>query len=128
VLVLAALEDQITKDNAGRIKSKLILELANRPVTPQADEILAQNTIPVIPDILANAGGVVVSYFEWVQNSMNYYWSKEEVLKKLEEYMTRAARELEKTCGNYKCVMREGLYISAINRILHAERLRGILK
>jgi len=128
VLVLAALEDQITKDNAERVKTKLILELANRPVTPKADEILAQKTIPVIPDILANAGGVVVSYFEWVQNSMNYYWSKEEVLKKLEEYMTKAARELEKTCGNYKCVMRDGLYISAINRILHAERLRGILK
>ena len=106
----------------------MILELANRPVTPEADAILAKKVIPVIPDILANAGGVVVSYFEWVQNSSNYYWEEEYVLKKLEEYMIKAAKELEKACENYKCNMREGLYMSAINKILHAERLRGVLK
>lgn len=128
VLILAALEDQITKDNADEVKTRMILELANRPITPEADEILIKKSIPVIPDILANAGGVVVSYFEWVQNSMNYYWKEEKVLKKLEEYMTTAVGELEKTCRNYKCVMRDGLYISAINKVLRAERLRGVLK
>jgi|TARA_Y100000310_G_scaffold344724_2_gene459061 glutamate dehydrogenase/leucine dehydrogenase len=128
VLILAALEDQITKENADKIKAKMILELANRPVTPEADTILAGKGIPVIPDILANAGGVAVSYFEWAQNSMNYYWSEKEVMDKLEKYMATAAKELEKTCSNYKCVMREGLYISSINKILHAERVRGVLK
>ena len=128
VLVLAALEDQITKGNAGKVRAKMVLELANRPITPEADEILASRTIPVIPDILANAGGVVVSYFEWVQNATNYYWTEDYVLKKLEEYMTKSAKELEMACGSYKCVMREGLYISAINKILHAERLRGVLQ
>jgi len=128
VLILAALEDQITEKNVDKVKAKMILELANRPVTPKADAILAKKVIPVIPDILANAGGVVVSYFEWVQNSSNYYWEEEYVLEKLEEYMTKAARELEKACESYKCNMREGLYMSAINKILHAERLRGVLK
>ena len=128
VLVLAALEDQITIDNVENIKAKMILELANRPITPEADLILEKNKIMVIPDIIANAGGVVVSYFEWVQNSMNYYWEEQDVLKKLEEYMTKAAKELETACETYKCVMRDGLYISAINKILHVERLRGVLK
>ena len=128
VLVLAALEDQITKGNAGRERPKMVLGLANRPITPEGDEIFAGRTIPVIPDILANAGGVVVSYFEWVQNATNYYWTEDYVLKKLEEYMTKSAKELEMACGSYKCVMREGLYISAINKILHAERLRGVLQ
>jgi len=128
VLILAALEDQITKENVDKVKTRMILELANRPITPEADVILAKRVIPVIPDILANAGGVVVSYLEWVQNSMNYYWTEEEVLKKLEEYMTTATGELEKTCKNYSCMMRDGLYISAINKILHVERLRGVLK
>ena len=71
---------------------------------------------------------MVVSYFEWVQNATNYYWTEDYVLKKLEEYMTKSAKELEMACGSYKCVMREGLYISAINKILHAERLRGVLQ
>ncbi|MCH8905998.1 MAG: hypothetical protein IH840_02825, partial [Candidatus Heimdallarchaeota archaeon] len=105
----------------------VILEMANRPIIPEADTILEKKSI-VIPDILANAGGVVVSYFEWVQNSMNYYWTKEEVYKKLEEYMVTATREVEKACKNFKCNMRNALYILAVNRILKAERLRGVLK
>jgi len=128
VLVLAALEDQITKNNAGKVKAKMILELANRPITPEADEILDKSKTLVIPDLLANAGGVVVSYFEWVQNSSNYYWEEEDILNKLKSYMTAAAKELEKTCGNYKCTMRNGLFIMAINKVLHAERLRGTLE
>ena len=128
VLIPSALEDQITKKNAGRIKAKLILEMANRPITPEADDILLEKNIFVMPDILANAGGVVVSYFEWVQNSMNIYWSEKEVLDKLKTYMTNAVKELSKVCTDFKCDMRKSLYIDAIKKILEAERLRGNLK
>jgi len=128
VLVPAALEDQITKKNADNIQAKLILEMANRPITPEADEILLQKGIFVMPDILANAGGVVVSYFEWVQNSMNFYWSEKEVLDKLKIYMTDAVKGLSKVCTDFKCDMRESLYIDAIKKVLEAERLRGNLK
>ena len=128
VLILSALEDQITKDNANRINSKWILELANRPITPEADSILENKNISVIPDILASAGGVVVSYFEWIQNSSNDYWAEEYVLKRLEEYMTTATKDMEKACSYYKCNMRDSLYILAISRVLLAEKLRGNLK
>ncbi|MFT7184497.1 MAG: glutamate dehydrogenase/leucine dehydrogenase, partial [Oceanicoccus sp.] len=90
VLVLSAMENQITKDNAANVKAGLILELANGPITPEADRILAEKNIDVIPDILANAGGVTVSYFELVQNKMNYYWTEEEVTEKLKTKMQLA--------------------------------------
>lgn len=128
VLVPAALEDQITKKNAGSVKAKLILEMANRPITPEADEILLDKNIFVMPDILANAGGVVVSYFEWVQNSQNFYWSEKEVLDKLKTYMTDAVKELSKVCTDFRCDMRKSLYINAVKKILEAEKLRGNLK
>ena len=128
VLVPAALEDQITKKNADNIKAKLILEMANRPITPEADDILLDKNIFVMPDILANAGGVVVSYFEWVQNSMNFYWSEKEVLERLRTYMTNAVKEQSKVCIDFKCDMRKSLYINAIKKILEAERLRGNLR
>ena len=128
VLVPAALEDQITKKNASKIKAKLIIEMANRPITPEADGILLDKNIFVVPDILANAGGVVVSYFEWVQNSMNFYWSEKEVLDKLKIYMTNAVNELSKVCTDFKCDMRASLYINAVKKILDAERLRGNLR
>ncbi|MFH0867903.1 MAG: Glu/Leu/Phe/Val dehydrogenase [Candidatus Woesearchaeota archaeon] len=128
VLIPAALEHQITKENADKIKTKIILEMANHPIATEADTILEERGIFIVPDILANAGGVVVSYFEWVQNNMDYYWKKEEVVKKLEEYMVAAAKELEKSCKNFKCNMRVALYISAVNKILRAEKLRGVLK
>ncbi len=128
VLIPAALHDQITKDNAGKVNAKVILEMANRPITPDADEILDKKNVLVIPDILSNAGGVVVSYFEWVQNSMNYYWTKEEILAKLEEYMIKATKEVEKTAEEFNCSLREAAFINAINKILYAERLRGVLK
>ncbi len=128
ILIPAALEDQITKKNAKNIKAKIILEMANRPITPEADEVLLKNNIFVVPDILANAGGVVVSYFEWVQNSMNYYWSEKEVLEKLRTCMTNAVKELSKVCNDFKCDMRKSLYINAISKILEAERLRGNLR
>src|SRR3989338_98830 len=128
VLIPAALEHQITNENADRIKAKIILEMANHPVTPDADVILEKNGIFVIPDILANSGGVVVSYFEWVQNNMNYYWKEEEVVSKLEEYMIKATKGLEKSCKSFRCNMRDTLYIIAIDKILQAERLRGFLR
>lgn len=128
VLVPAALEDQITKKNANSIKAKLVLEMANRPITPEADETLLEKNIFVMPDILANAGGVVVSYFEWVQNSQNFYWSEQVVLDRLKTYMADAVRELSKVCSNFKCDMRASLYVNAVKKILEAERLRGNLK
>ena len=128
VLIPAALEDVITEKNANRIKAKIILEMANRPVTPEADEILLNNGAKIVPDILANSGGVCVSYFEWIQNSMNYYWTEQEVLDKLKMYMTNALKELSSVCIDFKCDMRKALYINAIKKILEAERLRGNLK
>jgi len=128
VLVPAALEDQITKKNAGKIKAKLILEMANRPITPEADDILLEKNIFVMPDILANAGGVVVSYFEWVQNSQNYYWSEQLVLERLKTQMANATKELSKVCTDFKCDMRASLYINAVKKVLEAERLRGNLR
>src|SRR3989338_2580555 len=128
VLIPAALENQITKKNANNVKAKLILDMANAPITPDADEILLEKGTFVMPDILANAGGVVVSYFEWVQNSMNFYWSEKEVLEKLKTYMANTVKELSKVCAAFKCDMRKSLYINAISKILEAERLRGNLK
>jgi len=102
--------------------------MANHPISPIADVTLEKRGITIIPDILANAGGVVVSYLEWVQNNMNYYWKHAEVLAKLEEIMVNATKEIEPTCENFKCSMRNALYISSINKVLYAERLRGVLK
>ncbi len=128
VLIPAALENQITKKNANNIKAKLILEMANRPITIEADDILLNKKIFVVPDILANSGGVIVSYFEWVQNSMNFYWSEKEVLEKLKVYMIEAVKGLSKVCLDFRCDMRTSLYINAVTKILEAERLRGNLK
>ena len=128
VLIPAALEDVINEKNASKVKAKLILEMANRPITPEADEILLNNKIKIVPDILANSGGVCVSYFEWVQNSMNFYWTEKEVLDKLKMYMTDALRELSSVCTDFKCDMRKALYLNAIKKILDAEKLRGNLK
>ena len=102
--------------------------MANRPITPEADEILLDKKIIVIPDILANAGGVVVSYFEWVQNSQNYYWSEEVVLERLKTYMSNAAKGISKLCTDFRCDMRSSLYIGAVKKILEAEKMRGNLK
>ncbi|WP_264299325.1 Glu/Leu/Phe/Val family dehydrogenase [Sulfurimonas sediminis] len=92
VLVLAAMENQITKENAAKIQAKLILEIANGPITSQADEILQKNNAIVIPDVLANAGGVTVSYFEWVQNRAGYYWEEEEVNEKLKYILEKQSK------------------------------------
>lgn len=125
VLVLAALENQVTKENAGRVKAGVIIELANGPTTPEADEILFKKDVTLVPDILANAGGVTVSYFEWVQNSQGYYWKEKEVNEKLKEIMLTAYKDVKETAKEYKCDYRTAAFILATKRIVKAHELRG---
>lgn len=125
ILIPAALENQITVDNAKNIKSKLILELANGPITPQADTILEEMKIDVIPDILANAGWVMVSYFEQVQNNTNFYWEEKEIDEKLHKKITQAAINVSDTAKEYKTNYRTAAYIVAMKRIFDAMKDRG---
>ncbi len=127
VLIPAALENQITDKNASDICAKIILELANGPTTPEADVILFDKGIPVIPDILANAGGVTVSYFEQIQNNTNYYWDAEEVLEKLEKKMHKAAKTVFDAAKKNDTSIRQWAYIIAIGRIIDAMKARGDL-
>lgn len=125
VLILAALENAVTKENTELIKAPLVLELANGPITPEADEILSGKSIVVIPDILTNAGGVAVSYFEQVQNAYNYYWTEEDVLKQLKELMISSFNEVWSRKEQYKCDTRMGAYILAVERVAQSMRDRG---
>lgn len=125
ILVPAALENVITADNAGKIKAKAIVELANGPVTPEADEKLYKKGVICVPDILANAGGVTVSYFEQVQNFYMHYWSEKEVLAKLEPIMVDSFNAVWKTKQQYKCDMRTAAYIVSARRIEEAMLARG---
>jgi len=125
ILVPAALENQITSTNADKIKAKIIVEGANGPTTPEADEILYKKKTLVVPDILANAGGVTVSYFEWVQNMQHYKWSKEEVLKKMEEKMIKAFHDVLNMSEKLKVDMRTAALTLAIERVATAYRLKG---
>ncbi|MEI7709732.1 MAG: Glu/Leu/Phe/Val dehydrogenase [bacterium] len=117
LLVPAAFENVITEQNATNIKAKAILELANGPITPEADEILFKKNIPVIPDVLANSGGVTVSYFEWDQNLKGEHWSEKEVLAKLKPLMEQASREVLKISKDSKTSLRMGAFILALERI-----------
>jgi len=125
VLVPAALENSITKDNANLIKAPIILELANGPVTKEADVILEEKGIKIIPDILANAGGVIVSYYEWVQNNTGDYWEEDFVLEKLKKQIVNAFMNIYKPMCDEDISLREAAYIVAIKRIIEAARLRG---
>ena len=125
VLAPCALENQITSENADRIKAKVITEGANGPTTPEADEILFKKGIIVIPDILANSGGVVVSYFEWVQNLQSYYWPFEEVQQKEDALLSTAFEDVWNLADEYKVDLRNAAYMKSIERISKAMKLRG---
>ncbi|MBL0312412.1 MAG: Glu/Leu/Phe/Val dehydrogenase [Holophagaceae bacterium] len=125
ILVPAALENQITEVNAAQIRAKVVVEGANGPTAPEADPILLENGILVVPDILANVGGVTVSYFEWVQNRLGFYWREREVNERLVEYMTHAFHSVFATTDKYKTNPRLGAYILALDRVSQAMHYRG---
>ncbi len=125
VLFPAALENQITAANAGRIKAKVVAELANGPTTPEADAVLHTNKVYVIPDFLCNAGGVTVSYFEQVQNAYNFYWDVAEVHQRLDRKMTTAFHAVHKMAQEHKVHNRLGAYLVSVHRVAEAVRLRG---
>ncbi len=128
ILIPAALENQITRDNADKIRPKMIVEAANGPTTPAADEILRANGVTVVPDILANAGGVTVSYFEWVQGRDEYFWSADEVNVRLEKIMVNACVEVWTIAQRENCDLRMAAYISGVGRVAEAIRTRGIYR
>jgi glutamate dehydrogenase (NAD(P)+) len=126
VLVPAALENVITSANAADIKARIICEGANGPTTAGADKILEDNGVFVIPDILANAGGVTVSYFEWVQDRGGYFWDEETVNNRLERIMVQSFDEVAQMAGRHGINMRIGAYMQAIERVATVHRLRGM--
>lgn len=125
MLIPAALEGQLTGENASRVKAKLIVEGANGPTTPEADDIFDDRGILVVPDILANAGGVTVSYFEWVQGLQEYFWDEDEVYRRLERILVRAYDEVVTTAERFNVNMRLAANITAINRVAQAMITRG---
>ena len=126
ILVPAALENQINLDNANQIKARIVAEAANGPVTPGADRVLFDKGIFDIPDILANAGGVTVSYFEWVQDQYGFFWTDEEVNRYLEKIMVKAFHEVNEKAKQYRVHLRTGAYCLAVSRVADATRIRGI--
>jgi glutamate dehydrogenase/leucine dehydrogenase len=126
ILCPSALENSITLSNVGRVKAKIIAELANGPTTPGADRVLEDNDVMLIPDILANAGGVTVSYYEWVQDQYSFFWSEKRINQTLEDTMGDAFQKVHEKAKHYGVDMRTGAYILAIDRVAEATRVRGI--
>jgi len=125
ILIPAALEDVITVNNAEKIQAHYILEAANGPITPEADDILFANNKLVVPDILANAGGVTVSYFEWIQNRIGLYWEEEEVHHQLQTRMSKEFNTVYQLMKRYECGMRDAAYAHALNRLGEAIVAQG---
>jgi glutamate dehydrogenase/leucine dehydrogenase len=126
ILIPAALENQITKKNANKVKAKMVAEAANGPTTPEADEILYKNKILVIPDVLANGGGVTVSYFEWLQNLRREYWTEDQVNDMLDRNITKSFKDVYDTHEKYQVNMRIASIALAVNRVVEAINLRGL--
>jgi len=125
ILILAALENQVNEKNADNVKAKIVFELANGPTTPEADKIFAKKGVMVVPDILANAGGVTVSYFELVQNETQYYWTAEEVQTKLKPIMVNGWERVSGIQKKYNCTLRQAAFISAMTRLKAIMEQRG---
>ncbi len=125
VLAPSAMENMIHVDNAASIQTKLIVELANGPVTPEADKILEEKGVIILPDILANAGGVTVSYFEWVQNRQGYYWTLEEIHERLKTIMEREGRAIWNHAKQHKVTVRSAAYVHALERLAQAIEAHG---
>ena len=126
ILIPAALESQITKHNAHQVKAKLVIEGANGPTTPEADDILADKGVLVLPDVIANAGGVTVSYFEWVQDFSSFFWSEDEINARLVRIMQEAFAGVWAVAQEHKVTLRTATFIVACKRILHAREMRGL--
>ncbi|KAL3337890.1 hypothetical protein AABB24_030178 [Solanum stoloniferum] len=125
VLIPCALGGVLNRENADHVKAKFIVEAANHPTDPDADEILSKKGVLILPDIYANAGGVTVSYFEWVQNIQGFMWEEEKVNRELKKYMTKAFDNLKSMCQSHSCNLRMGAFTLGVNRVARATQLRG---
>jgi glutamate dehydrogenase/leucine dehydrogenase len=126
ILLPSALENAITMKNVGKVKAKIIAELANGPTTPGADRVLDDEGVFLVPDILANAGGVTVSYYEWVQDQYSFFWSERQINETLEQTIQTAFNSVHETAKRYNTDMRTGAYILAVGRVVEATSVRGI--
>uniref|UniRef100_A0A803P1W2 glutamate dehydrogenase [NAD(P)(+)] n=2 Tax=Cannabis sativa TaxID=3483 RepID=A0A803P1W2_CANSA len=125
VLIPCALGGVLNKENAGNVKAKFVIEAANHPTDPEADEILSKKGVIILPDIYANAGGVTVSYFEWVQNIQGFMWDEDKVNNELKRYMTGAFHNIKSMCKTHNCNLRMGAFTLGVNRVARATILRG---
>ncbi|MPN59728.1 Glutamate dehydrogenase [bioreactor metagenome] len=126
ILIPAALEGQITKDNAGHIKAKMVIEGANGPTTTEADDILTDKGVLVLPDVIANAGGVTVSYFEWVQDFSSFFWTEDEINARLERIMVSAFDAIWQVAADKRISLRTAAFVIACHRVLEARAERGL--